>query len=224
MLDLDRFKQVNDTLGHPAGDALLKQVGERLLRIVGDKERIFRLGGDEFQVIVRDCGDRDILRELGDKIIASLSQPYSVEGSRCTIGASIGIALSPIDGKASGDLIRNADLALYAAKGDGRGCVRFYSNDLLQAAEDKRVLEEDLRDALERGEIHVFYQPIVNAKDNLTTGVEALVRWLHPERGPISPSLFIPIAEEANLIGPLGEWILRKACEDAASWPGNLRV
>jgi diguanylate cyclase (GGDEF)-like protein len=224
MIDLDRFKQVNDTLGHPAGDALLKQVGERLLGIVGDRERIFRLGGDEFQVILRDCDDRGILRELGDKIIASLSQPYSIEGSRCIIGASVGIAVSPIDGRESDDLIRNADLALYAAKGGGRGCVSFFSSDLLQAAEDRRVLEEDLRDALERGEIHVFYQPVVNATDNLTTGVEALVRWLHPERGLISPALFIPIAEETNLIGPLGEWALRKACEDAASWPGNLRV
>jgi diguanylate cyclase (GGDEF)-like protein len=224
MLDLDRFKQVNDTLGHPAGDALLKQVAERLLRIVGDQERIFRLGGDEFQVILRNCDDRDTLRELGDKIIASLSQPYSIEGSRCIIGASIGIAVSPIDGRGSDDLIRNADLALYAAKGSGRGCISFFSSDLLQAAEDKRVLEEDLRDALERGEIHVFYQPVVNCKNNLTTGVEALVRWHHPERGSISPALFIPIAEEANLIGPLGEWILRQACEDAASWPGNLKV
>ena len=224
MLDLDRFKQVNDTLGHPAGDALLKQVADRLFRIVGDKERIFRLGGDEFQVIVRDCDDRDVLLELGNKIISILSQPYSIEGSRCIIGASIGIAVSPIDGRGSDNLIRNADLALYAAKGSGRGCVSFFSSDLLQAAEDKRVLEEDLRDALAKGEIHVFYQPIVNARNNLTTGVEALVRWHHPERGSISPSLFIPIAEEANLIGPLGEWILRKACEDAASWPGKLRV
>jgi diguanylate cyclase (GGDEF)-like protein len=224
MLDLDRFKQVNDTLGHPAGDALLKQVADRLLRIVGDKERIFRLGGDEFQVILRNCDDRDALLELGDKIIASLSQPYSIEGSRCIISASIGIAVSPTDGRESDDLIRNADLALYAAKGSGRGCVSFFSSDLLQAAEDKRVLEEDLRDALANGEIHVFYQPVVNAQTNQTTGVEALVRWHHPERGSISPGLFIPIAEEANLIGPLGEWILRKACEDAASWPGNLRV
>jgi diguanylate cyclase (GGDEF)-like protein len=224
MLDLDRFKQVNDTLGHPAGDALLKQVADRLFRIVGDKERIFRLGGDEFQVILRDCSDRDVVLQLGNKIIASLSQPYSIEGSRCIIGASIGIAVSPIDGRNSDDLIRNADLALYAAKGSGRGCVSFFSSDLLQAAEDKRVLEEDLRDALEKGEIHVFYQPIVNARNNVTTGVEALVRWHHPERGSISPALFIPIAEEANLIGPLGEWILRKACEDAASWPGKLRV
>ena len=224
LIDLDRFKQVNDTLGHPAGDALLKQVGERLLRAIGDKERIFRLGGDEFQIIVRDCGDREALEELGSEIIASLSQPYSVEGSRCIIGASIGVAVSPGDGRTSDDLIRSADLALYAAKGGGRGRTSFFSNELLQMAEDRRLLENDLRDALAKGEMQVYYQPLVNAKTNTTTGVEALVRWHHPERGSISPSLFIPIAEEANLIGPLGEWVLRQACEDAASWPGKLRV
>ena len=223
MIDLDRFKQVNDTLGHPAGDALLCQVGDRLSRIVGESERVFRLGGDEFQVILRE-GDRDNLQELGNRIIASLSQPYSVAGSRCVIGASVGIAVGPTDGRQSDDLIRNADLALYAAKGSGRGRVSFFSSDLLQVAEDKRAIEEDLRDALAKGELHVFYQPIVSAINNVTTGVEALVRWHHPERGSISPGVFIPIAEEANLIGPLGEWILRKACEDAASWPGSIRV
>ncbi|WP_310467062.1 EAL domain-containing protein [Sphingomonas sp.] len=224
MLDLDRFKQVNDTLGHPAGDALLTQVADRLLRIVGDKERIFRLGGDEFQVILRNGDDREAIHELGTRIITSLSQPYSVEGSRCIIGASIGVAVSPAEGCSSDDLIRNADLALYAAKDSGRGCVSFYSSELLQDAEDRRALEDDLRDALAKGEMHVFYQPIVNARTNLTTGVEALVRWHHPDRGSISPAVFIPIAEEANLIGALGEWVLRKACEDAATWPGTMTV
>jgi len=224
LIDLDRFKQVNDTLGHPAGDALLKQVSERLLRIVGDRERVFRLGGDEFQIIVRDCDDRGVLGDLANEIIASLSQPYTIAGSRCVIGASIGVAISPFDGQTSDALIRNADLALYAAKEGGRGRFRFFSNELLEAAEDRRVLEEDLRDALAKGEIQLFYQPIVDAKTNITTGVEALVRWHHPERGPISPALFIPIAEETNLIERLGEWALFKACEDAASWPGKLRV
>jgi diguanylate cyclase (GGDEF)-like protein len=224
LIDLDRFKQVNDTLGHPAGDALLKQVAERLLRIVGDRERVFRLGGDEFQIIIPDCSDRAKLGQIADTIITDLSQPYLIEGSRCIIGASIGVAISPSDGRSQEDLIRNADLALYAAKASGRGRFSFFSNELLKAAEDKRMLEEDLRDALAKGEIQLFYQPIVNASSNTTTGVEALVRWFHPTRGPISPALFIPIAEETDLIGPLGEWVLRTACEDAAKWPGTLRV
>ncbi len=224
LIDLDRFKQVNDTLGHPAGDALLKQVSGRLLKIVGDKEKIFRLGGDEFQIILPDYEDRGILGNLASDIIASLSQPYSVEGSRCIIGASIGTAIAPTDGCTSDELIRNVDLALYAAKASGRGRFRFFSSDLLRAAEDKRLLEEDLRDALANGEIGLFYQPIVNARSNCVTGVEALIRWNHPLRGPISPALFVPIAEEANLIEPLGEWVLRKACEDVVKWPGDLRV
>jgi diguanylate cyclase (GGDEF)-like protein len=224
LIDLDRFKQVNDTLGHPAGDALLRQVSERLLNIVGDKEKIFRLGGDEFKIIVSNCEDRGVLGELAQNIIANLSQPYSIEGSRCIIGASIGVAVAPIDGSTSDELSRNVDLALYAAKAGGRGRFRFFSSDLLRVAEDKRLLEMDMRDALANGEFSVFYQPIVNARNNIVTGVEALVRWNHPERGPISPALFIPIAEEAGLIAPLGEWVLRRACEDVAKWPGALRV
>lgn len=224
LIDLDRFKQVNDTLGHPAGDALLKQVAERLIKVVGDREKVSRLGGDEFQIILQDEDDRGTLGDMADKIIRSLSHPYSIDGSRCIIGASVGIAVSPFDGQTSEDLIRNADLALYAAKGGGRGRFRFYSSDLLQAAEDRRVLEEDLRDALERDEIWLAYQPVVNAQTNIVTGFEALMRWRHPERGNISPALFIPIAEEANLVGALGEWALRKACEEAATWPGKMKV
>jgi diguanylate cyclase (GGDEF)-like protein len=224
LIDLDRFKQVNDTLGHPAGDALLKQVAERLSRIVGDREKVFRLGGDEFQIILPNCDDRGIIGDMAADIIAVLSQPYWVEGSRCIVGASIGVAVAPVDGSSRAELIRNADLALYASKSGGRGRFRFFSSDLLRAAEDKRALEEDLRDALSRGEISLAYQPVVSAATNSITGVEALMRWDHPDRGPISPALFIPIAEEAGLIGPLGEWALRKACADAAGWPVKLRV
>jgi diguanylate cyclase (GGDEF)-like protein/PAS domain S-box-containing protein len=224
LMDLDRFKQVNDTLGHPAGDALLKQVAERLVKVVGDREKTCRLGGDEFQIILPDNDDRGALGDLAAEIIDSISQPYSIDGSRCVIGASIGIAVSPFDGQNSEDLIRNADLALYAAKASGRARFRFYSGDLLQAAEDRRMLEDDLRDALARNEIHMAYQPVVDAKTDTVTGFEALVRWDHPERGPISPALFIPIAEDANLISAFGEWALKRACQDAVRWPAKLKV
>ena len=224
LIDLDRFKQVNDTLGHPAGDTLLKQVAERLVKTVGDKEKISRLGGDKFQIILPDVEDRSALGDLADKIIRNLSHPYSVGGFRCIIGASVGIAVSPFDGQSSEDLIRNADLALYAAKGGGRGRYRFYSSDLLQAAEERRILEHDLRDALAKNEMELAYQPIVDAKTNVVSGFEALLRWNHPERGLIPPSLFIPIAEEAGLISALGIWAMRRACDEAVKWPGKLKV
>ncbi len=224
LIDLDRFKQVNDTLGHPAGDQLLKQVAERLIKVIGDREKIGRLGGDEFQIILQDEDDRGALGDIADRIIRSISNPYQIDGSRCIIGASVGIAVSPFDGQSSEELIRNADLALYAAKGGGRGRFRFYSSDLLQAAEDRRVLEEDLRDALSNDQIWLAYQPVVNAKNNIVTGFEALMRWNHPERGNISPALFIPIAEDAGMIRELGEWALKKACEEAVTWPGKMKV
>ena len=224
MLDLDRFKQVNDTLGHPAGDDLLKQVSQRLTRIVPGGSEIGRLGGDEFQVILPDMDDRGKLGELAQRMIQMISQPYSIEGSRAIIGTSVGIAIAPYDGLEPDELIKAADLALYAAKGGGRGQYRFYSNDLKDSAHERREVEEDLRDALTRGELQMHYQPIVRSEDGIVAGFEALMRWHHPDRGPISPAVFIPIAEETNLIGPLGEWALRQACADAAKWPGELRV
>ncbi|HEX9806189.1 MAG TPA: EAL domain-containing protein [Alteraurantiacibacter sp.] len=224
MIDLDRFKQVNDTLGHPAGDELLKQVAQRLLRIVDKRGEIGRLGGDEFQVILPDIDDRGTLGELAARIIQMISQPYSIEGTRAIIGTSAGIAIAPYDGIDSGELAKAADLALYAAKGGGRGQYRFYSSDLKDEAEERREIEEELRDALHRGELEMHYQPFVGAEDHMVKGFEALMRWNHPERGPVSPSQFIPIAEEGNLIIELGKWALRKACEDAKSWPADLRV
>lgn len=224
LIDLDRFKQVNDTMGHAAGDALLQQVADRMVRVVGDKERVSRLGGDEFQIILPDQDDRGVLGEIATSLITSISQPYSIEGNRCIIGASVGVAISPYDGSGKDELLRNADLALYAAKGGGRGRFRFFCPDLLKAAEDRRILEEDLHDALEKGQLEVHYQPVVRATTNIVTGVEALVRWNHPEHGMISPARFIPIAEESKLIKNIGEWVLRQACADAALWPGKLRV
>jgi diguanylate cyclase (GGDEF)-like protein len=192
LIDLDRFKQVNDTLGHAAGDALLKQVAARLVRVVGDKEKVSRLGGDEFQVIMPGIEDRGMLGDIATSIITSISQPYTIDGSRCLIGASVGVAVSPFDGDDSDSLVRNADLALYAAKGGGRGRFRFFSADLLKAAADRRLLEEDLHDALQRDELEIHYQPVVRAVDNHVVGVEALVRWNHPEHGQVSPARFIP--------------------------------
>ena len=224
LLDLDRFKAVNDSLGHPAGDALLKQVANRLSKIIGDEDKVFRLGGDEFMAILPGCDDRDKLGDVAHDIIRALSHPYSIEETRCVIGASVGIAISPHDGIYSEDLTRKADLALYSAKSAGRGCVRYFSDDLLQVAEDRRLLEEDLRDALVGDQLTLLYQPQVSTSHEQVAGVEALIRWNHPRRGPISPAVFIPIAEEADLIGRLGEWIIRKACEDAAGWPGAIRV
>ncbi|MFM5884249.1 MAG: putative bifunctional diguanylate cyclase/phosphodiesterase [Novosphingobium sp.] len=225
MLDLDRFKQVNDTLGHLAGDELLKQVAQRLQRVVVEKgAEIGRLGGDEFQILVPDVDDRGRLGEIAKTIITMLSQPYQIEGSRCVIGASVGIAIAPYDGVGSEELVRSADLALYASKGGGRGQFRFYSSDLHSEAERRRQIEEDLRDALSSDQMRVAYQPIVDTKTNIVVSLESLARWEHPELGNVSPNVFIPIAEEANLIGALGNWILKQACIDAAKLPGNVRV
>ncbi|MDY7098034.1 MAG: EAL domain-containing protein [Pseudomonadota bacterium] len=223
MLDLDRFKQVNDTMGHPAGDALLKQVAQRLERIVGEKGRCGRLGGDEFQVIVPGYGDRDALAQLGVDIIGSLSQPYSIDGQSVVIGASVGIGLAPEDGNTSEELIRNVDLALYAAKDAGRGVHRFYAKDLHAAAEERAELELELREAIHTGGLTMYYQPVVLAANEKIAGFEALMRWKHPVRGWISPAKFIPIAEDAGLIDQLGQWALRTACEDLAKWPDSIR-
>jgi diguanylate cyclase (GGDEF)-like protein len=224
LIDLDRFKQVNDTLGHPAGDQLLKQVAQRLERGVGSAGRVGRLGGDEFQIILPGRIERPMLAQIAAHIIESLSQSYNLDGSRVMIGASIGIAIAPDDGVTSEALIRNADLALYAAKDSGRGRFHFYAPDLHSDAEERRQLEEDLRDALAHGQLELYYQPVVQTTTEKITGFEALLRWNHPEHGFVSPAKFIPIAEDAGLITPIGEWALRQACTDLAKWPEKVRV
>ncbi|RVT43698.1 putative bifunctional diguanylate cyclase/phosphodiesterase [Sphingobium algorifonticola] len=224
LLDLDRFKGVNDTLGHPAGDQLLRNVSQRLQQVIGERGRVGRLGGDEFKVVLPGATDRRMLATLADAVIASLSQPYAIDGHQVVIGASVGIALCPADGVTTDALIRNADLALYAAKGDGRGVHRFYAADMHADAEDRRQLEHDLRQALAADGLRLVYQPVVSAAQERISGFEALLRWEHPVRGAISPADFIPIAEDAGLISQIGEWVLRTACRDAAIWPEDIKV
>ncbi|MBV7264759.1 EAL domain-containing protein [Erythrobacter ani] len=224
MLDLDRFKQVNDTLGHPAGDELLKQVAQRLQALIKDRGEVGRMGGDEFQILLPDMDDRNELGELSRRIIQMLSQPYSINGRRAQIGTSVGIAIAPYDGVDVDEIHAAADLALYAAKESGKGAFRFYTADLKDDASRGVRIEEGLRDALHRGELTLNYQPLVDPKSDTVKSFEALMRWQHPDEGPISPSLFIPIAEQTDLIIKLGDWALRQACMDAARWPGDARV
>ncbi|MBV8237147.1 MAG: EAL domain-containing protein [Sphingomonas sp.] len=224
LLDLDRFKAVNDTLGHQVGDELLKQVAHRLQRTVGDSGLVGRLGGDEFQVVLPREGDRARLAAMAQDIIAALSEPYFISGTTLSIGCSIGIANAPDHGDDPETLVRNADLALYAAKADGRGIHRFYRPELLAGAQNRKQLEDDLRQALASDEFHLTYQPVVSTADERIVGYEALLRWDHPARGPISPAEFVPVAEECGLIEQIGEWVLRTACAEAAHWPEDVRV
>ena len=224
MIDLDRFKNVNDTLGHPVGDALLRQVAERLTSVMGNHGQVGRLGGDEFQAVLPGGADIGLLESLARTLIEQVSRPYMIEGNKVTIGASVGISIGD-PGRASADaLVRNADLALYAAKAAGRGKHRLYEPSMHSEAAERQVLENDLRQAIERGELSVHYQPIVRTAGEEVTGFESLVRWQHPTRGAISPSKFVPLAEEAGLIGRIGEWVLRTALEEAANWPDHVRV
>ncbi|MCB2067326.1 MAG: EAL domain-containing protein, partial [Erythrobacter sp.] len=224
LLDLDKFKYVNDTMGHPAGDELLRQVAERLRAIVGTKGEIGRLGGDEFQIVLPDMDDRGALGELADRVIQMLSSPYQVEGKRAIIGASVGISIAPYDGIERDELVRSADLALYAAKNGGRGMYRFYSAELKDVEQERQIMLDDLREAMAEGHLKLHYQPVVRTSDHTVVGFEALMRWEHPDRGNIPPNTFIPVAEDSDLINVMGEWAIRRACEDALEWPENVRV
>ncbi|TCP98663.1 diguanylate cyclase/phosphodiesterase with PAS/PAC sensor(s) [Sphingomonas sp. PP-F2F-A104-K0414] len=224
MLDLDRFKAVNDTLGHPIGDRLLGRVSERIHALMGVNETCGRLGGDEFAVVVRDASDAAAVERLAERIIASLSRPYEIDAHTLHIGASIGLAIGPRDGRTADMLIRSADLALYRAKDAGRGVFRRYEPELHVQAEERRILEMALRDAIEKGEMHLVYQPIVETDSALPCGFEALLRWTSAEFGCVSPAKFIPLAEETRLIGPIGAWVVRTACEEAALWPSDMRI
>ena len=224
MIDLDRFKAVNDSLGHQIGDRLLNEAAARLRRVCADGAFCGRIGGDEFGVLVPRVADTAALAEFAHAIIDALSAPYRIDEHLLYVGASVGSALSPGDGRESEALIRSADLAVYRAKGDGGGVYRPYEPQLHALAEERRLLELALREALDKDQLHILYQPVVDAISGAVTGFEALVRWNHPELGAISPAKFVPVAEEARLIAPIGEWVLRTACAEAANWPDPVSV
>jgi diguanylate cyclase (GGDEF)-like protein len=223
-LDLDQFKAVNDTFGHPAGDKLLKIVADRLRSLVREADTIARMGGDEFVVVQAPIADPGEATALAQRIIASMSEPFEIDGHLAVIGASVGIAVGPGDGLRPDKLLRNADLALYRAKGDGRGTFRFFESAMDLQMQTRRVMERDLRKALPSGEFELYYQPVVNLVNSEISGFEALIRWNHPENGLVSPATFIPLAEEIGFIVPIGEWVIRQACATAALWPGDLHV
>ena len=224
MLDLDRFKQVNDTLGHAAGDELLKQVASRLQRAVEKDCEIGRLGGDEFQIMLPDIDDRGELGEIAARIIAMLTQPYSLDEGRCVIGASVGIAVAPHDGLNREAIVRSADLALYAAKNGGRGQYRFYSGDLENEAIFRRRLEESLQEAIRDEQLFLTYQPMVSAESQRVIALEAQTRWQHPQRGEIDNDEFQSIVENSAHVIEVGNWAIRQACREASQWPDPLRV
>jgi diguanylate cyclase (GGDEF)-like protein len=223
-LDLDRFKEVNDTLGHAIGDGLLKAVATRLKSCVRDGDTVARLGGDEFAVIQAGAEQPLDATSLASRIIETLSSPYRVGDHQIIIGASVGIAVSPDDGLNAIDLLRSADLALYRAKSDGRGTYRFFEPGMDARMHARRTLELDLRSALAEGAFELHYQPIVNIDSRKVTGLEALLRWNHPQRGWVPPSEFVALAEATGLICAIGQWVLFKACREATKWPKHLRV
>ena len=223
-LDLDGFKPVNDTFGHPKGDAVLQAVAKRLVAQVGPDGHVGRMGGDEFAIVITDAQSRKRVEMLADSIIKSVAEPYVIDQTEIRIGVSIGCAFGPIDGATVDDLILKADLALYQAKDAGRGCARYFSSELQSEQDDRVRLEADLRTAIAARQFHLVFQPLINAKTQKLTGFEALLRWNHPQRGLVPPPLFIPVAEETGLMGAIGEWVIEEACRAIATWPEPITV
>jgi diguanylate cyclase (GGDEF)-like protein len=223
-LDLDGFKPVNDTFGHPKGDAVLRGVAKRLVAEVGSDGHVGRMGGDEFAIVVTDAQSRTSVEQLAERIIAAIKEPYQIDGTEIRIGVSIGCAFGPIDGATVDDLILKADLALYQAKDSGRGVARYFSSELQFEQDDRARMEADLRTALGAEQFHLVFQPLINAKNQKLIGFEALLRWNHPKRGLVPPNVFIPVAEDIGLMPAIGEWVIDEACKAAASWPENISV
>ncbi len=223
-LDLDQFKGVNDTLGHPIGDELLKLVADRLRGCTREPDTVARLGGDEFAIIMTQMQEPTDAASLSKRIRESIIKPYQIEGHQIVTDISIGISVAPFDAEDADPLLRNADMALYGAKDDGRGTFRFFEQDMNVRMKTRRELEMDLRKALVGKEFELHYQPLVNLKSNDVNAFEALLRWNHPKRGLVSPADFIPVAEETGLIVPLGEWVLKAACYEAVDWPDHIKV
>jgi len=223
-LDLDRFKAVNDTLGHPVGDELLKAVAQRLKAILRDTDTVARLGGDEFAVIQVAPKSIEEVELIARRIIAALSEPFTLGENTVSIGTSIGIALAPNDGVDAEQLMMNADMALYRTKSVGRGAYGFYEHSMHDRLQTRHHIVLGLRSAIANSKFELHYQPIVNVKTRKIVGCEALIRWSHPQRGLIPASEFIPIAEESGLIGQIGDWVLKTACEEASQWPDDIWV
>ncbi|MGN6057226.1 MAG: putative bifunctional diguanylate cyclase/phosphodiesterase [Sphingomicrobium sp.] len=223
-LDLDGFKPVNDTFGHPKGDAVLRAVAKRLVDEVGADGHVGRMGGDEFAIVIPDAQSRKLVEILADRIIKSIREPYMIDQTEIRIGVSIGCAFGPIDGATVDDLILKADLALYQAKDAGRGVARYFSSELQSEQEDRVRLESDLRSAIAGKQFHLVFQPLINAKTQKLTGFEALIRWNHPQRGNVPPNVFISVAEESGLMPAIGEWVIDEACRAAATWPEPITV